>query len=340
MNTVSSIENQTIVHNNTGFGNAWVYKYEFNTVEIIMFSLGVVGLFGNGMALNIIRKGRDIRKNSSYILLFNQSLVDFLSCLYIMYANFVVPRFPYTSMSGVVDWLICVFVKSHFPASVTTVLSSFNLAAIAAERMVSILYPIFHRQYVNARFLITVVVTLWLVALVSMIPLAVTKFGIDPRGHCYMFNKLRNAVAIAHVMIFETWSLIMPLLVITYSYIRIVLKLYASEVKLKRRGADVLKTLLTVVVIYFSCALLKSIITVSSAFGRPVVDSRSNLVSLGYLLRTVSFIVNPLIYTLQYKDYRTELRRQYQLVCPRFCGIGSIAQGDGESRTKSGSSVN
>ena len=330
MNTLSSSDNQTIVYNQTGtrgFTNS-NYTYTFNDIQISMVILGVVGLFGNGIAMNIIRKGRDIKKNSSYILLFNQSLADFLSCLYIMFDNFVVPRFPNTSMSGVVDWLICALVKSHYIASVTTVLSSFNLAAIAAERMVSIAYPIHHRKYVDAPFQKRVVVSLWSVSVATMIPLTITKYGIDPRGNCYMFNKLRNGAAIVHVVAFETWTLLNPLLVIMCSYVRIVVKLYSSDVQLKRRGADVLKTLLTVVVVYFSCAILKSTISISTAFGHPVVDRMTGLVSLGFLLRTISFIVNPLIYTLQYKDYRTELRRQAEQVCPRLCGIGSVGVHD------------
>ena len=331
IHTFSSIENQTIVYNNTdfkGFGFKWGYTYRINDLNIIMISLGVVGLFGNGIAMNIIRKGRAIKKNSSYILLFNQSLTDFLSCSCIIFIIGVVHKIPTTDMSGVAVWLICMFVKTNFLAAVTTVMSSYNLSAIALDRMVSVVYPIFHRQHMDARFNIRVLISLWSFNVLIMLPFTISNNGINSRGICHMYTKLHNNAAIAHTLAFETWALFTPLLVIMYSYVRIVCKLYSSEVKLKRRGADVLKTLLTVVVVYFSCAILRTTINVAKAFGRPFGGYDSTIVTLGFLFRTISFIVNPLIYTLQYKDYRTELKRQARQVCPRLCSIGLVGVQD------------
>ena len=330
---LSSIENQTIVSNSTefkGFECKWIYTCMFNNINIIMINVGAVGLVGNGVALNVIRKGPSIRKNCSYILLFNQSLVDFLSCSYVVFLNAVVPIIPNTSMSGVVDWLICVLVKTHFVVAVTSVLSSYNLAAIALERMACIVYPIPHRRHVTARVQLRVALSLWSTTLVVMLPFTISNNGIDSRGTCHLFDKLRDRAAVAHTLAFETWALLGPLAVIVYSYARIVAKLYSSEVKLKRCCADVLRTMLTVVVVFFSCAVLRTTMNVAKAFGRPFGGHDSTVVMLGYLLRMISFIVNPLIYTLQYKDYRTELRRQAERVCPRLCGIGSVHAMDDE----------
>ena len=292
-----------------GFGFSFMVYDPLSPVAILQKVISLIGLLGNIIAMVVVLRGRAIRKHASYILLFNQSLSDSLSCLLVLIWPLVlhISRATQAGKHGVVDYLVCVFVNSRFAMRVMTVISTYNLMLMAVERMLSVVYPIFHRMHANNSNQRLVAIFIWPAIFLLTIPYIVANNGINKFSMCHYNDRMVEQGWFN--LIFESFALYLPLLVILASYTMIVNRLRNSQSIIKKRVMNVLKMLVTVVVIYVLCSALRNILTIMTSFGMDIGSQRVAWFIVAYSMRIVSFCINPFIYTLQYSDYRTELKR-------------------------------
>ena len=325
--------------NLTGLPRGGGYGPEFDfgafvklPVVNVMTTLAVIGIIGNSIAMYILVVGKAIRKHMPYVFLFNQSLADLLSCCYVLSVNYYMVRIPYGGKSGAIDYLFCVALRAGYLGVITTLVSTYNLAVIAAERTLSILWPVTHRNYVTEKSQKRAAVTVWVAVSVMLLPFMLSNNGINPAGFCYQWDRIKDRrYAILFIVVYESASFYAPLMVILCGYAGIIYKIFSAQCTIKKRAMNALRTLLIVVVVYFMCSVWRSMLSLAVAFGAKLDRNTSNLFMATYLMRTVSFVVNPLIYSLQYFDYRAELKRR---LCRHCCRDGAVGQ-DMEASEKS-----
>ena len=281
----------------------------WSPVEMLQRVVAIIGFTGNMIAMIVVLKGRSIRKNASYIFLFNQSLSDFLSCWYVL----IWPLVQYitgageSGKSGWGDYIVCVVVDSRAAMTLNTVISTYNLVLLAGERTLSIVFPVHHRMYATDRRQFMAAALVWPLTLILVTPFVVANNGINEFGKCRYNDRMKASPWF--YTLFESLALYIPLCLIIAAYISIIVKLRMGHAAVKKRLANVLRTLVTVVVVYVLCSTLRNVLAMMGAYNISLGKNRVSLYSVAYSLRIVSFCVNPLIYTLQYADYRNELKK-------------------------------
>ena len=310
----------------SGFGGDFDFDFDFRAfirlpVVNAITCLAIVGVTGNGIAMYVLVVGVSIRKHMPYVFLFNQSLADLLSCCWVLSVNYYAVHIPYGGKSGAVDYLFCVAMRAGYLGAITTLVSTYNLATIAAERTLSILRPVTHRVYVTEMSQKRAAIAVWVVVAALLLPFTLSNNGINPDGYCYQWDRIRDRrYAILFVVGYETAGFYAPLAVIMCGYAGILYKIFTARCTIKKRAMNALRTLLVVVVVYFTCSVWRSMLNLALAFGARLDRNRSSVFMAAYVMRTVSFVVNPVIYSLQYADYRLELRRLLCSRCSRRTG--------------------
>ena len=301
----------SVERNGTIFVPRFAFPDPLSPVQLVQRAVSLLGFVGNLIAMAVVLRGRSIRKNASYVLLFNQSLTDFLSCFYVL----VWPLAQHLSgagksgKNGPVDYAVCVMINSQALLKINAVVSTFNLTMLAVERMLCILFPIFHRVHATDFKQRLAALLVWPAVFCAVIPFVIADNGIDASGRCRFNDRISGKLWFD--ISYEILVLYFPLLVIVVCYSMIVYSLQMSQSAVKKRLLNVLKTLVTVVVVYVLCSSLRSILAMMSALGVDLGLRRMSLFTIAYSMKIVSFVINPFIYTLQYADYRTELRKLF-----------------------------
>ena len=241
-----------------GWGGAFDFQAFIRLPVVnVMTTLALIGVIGNGIAMYILVVGKAIRKHMPYVFLFNQSLADLMSCCYVLSVNYYTVGIPYGGKSGVVDYLFCIALRAGYLGVITTLVSTYNLAMIAAERTLSILWPVTHRNYVTENSQKRAVVIVWVGVASMFLPFMLSNNGINPAGFCYNWDRVsERRWAILFIVAYETASFYAPLAVILCGYAGILYKIFSAQCTIKKRAMNALRTLLIVVVVYFMCSVV------------------------------------------------------------------------------------
>ena len=303
----------------------------FESIHLWMTAIGVVGVFSNLVALFILTKSKRIRCGQSYVLLMNQSLIDFTCSThtFVWLAVWFTGR-PDNKVTGnASDWFECAIVRTQFMIAWSTCSSSYNLAVLSLERMFSVVKPIAHRVGFNRANQKLVSVAVWALGAAVMLGFNVPTNGVDPAtGRCYFWSRFpsrshAHAYAVTLVLLYN----VLPVAVMVGSYAAIYAKLgdfgrgVAGSAHVVK--TNVVKTLATCVIAYIGCHTLRSTLSLAARFGHSGA-MLGGLYQLGMMLMQVNSIVNPFIYMLQFKDYRVELWRQLAR-CGARCGVRHVA---------------
>ena len=280
-------------------------------IQLLQRSVSLIGVSGNLIAMFVVVRGRSIRSHASYVLLFNQSLADGMCCFY----SLILPlldhfKRPYISGGGLstsCHYLFCVFVNSSSFLVIVNIVSTMNLLCMAVERMLAVVYPLLHRRHADDKAQRLAAGLIWPAVFCFAVPFVVVNNGVRRIGVCYYNDRMREHRWF--VVTFETCGYYLPLAGMTACYVSVLRRLVTGGAVVKRRLVNVLRTLVTVVVVYVLCSCPRNVITIMSAFDVTLGRHRANLFTTAYTLKIASFCVNPLIYTLQYSDYRNELKR-------------------------------
>ena len=301
-NSTTTIELSTAAPSNKNFS-----KLIFDSCLLF---ISVIGVTGNSVALFILSSSRKIRKTRSYTLLSNQCLIDIFCCL-VTQATLVTKYTMRTDgRSSSLDWFICSFIHSQLFIAIGSCTSSLNLGLLTAEKMVSILWPIFHRLRCNERLLRAAGAAMWLLGAGIMLAHSIPTNGIDPRGRCYFWNRFSTTLrAETYAVTFNLFFALIPFAVMSVSYAAIYARLSLYGVG-KDVKVNVVKMLASCVCTYFLCHSLRLYLSFASRFtGRNWMSEPIFMFAVA--LVQANTLVNPVIFALQYRDYRSELRYQW-----------------------------
>ena len=295
-------------------------------VDSVLFVISLVGMAGNSVAMFILTSSVKIRKSRSYMLLMNQCLLDFmisiLSIIYLLFKNFG----DWSSMTGSWDLFLCHVIYSQLYIIMMIFASSYNLVALSIERMTSVVWPVFHKVRCTRRMTSILAVTTWVSAFFINTAFSLPVNGINPANRkCYYWNNFHSQLHSQIYSVFtNSFSVLFPLLMMLISYAM----MYAS-ISSRRMGSgvklNVARMLATCVLLYACCNLPKVTLVLISRFTSNNMF-QSKLFIVGIIMMQMNSIVNPFIYSLQYMDYKTELKRQYRRILGRMSDKVSVSE--------------
>ena len=309
--------------------------------DIFLLLIIIIGFVGNGSAVHILYSCKSIRRSPYFTLLVNQSLADVATCVTTavwLITNRTVRK---THMSGFQDWLICSLVHNQYPVAATVAVSSYNLAAISLERMASVLFAIEHRNHWNPRLARWVAASTWAIGCGVMLVVACFINGIRDNGRCHFWSNFPSKdAARGYAVFFFFFYNGFPTMIMLTSYAAIYHKVSSSSSATApivatsgggggaaggggaTKSADtspgnakqtmaIVKVMATCVLAYVLCHGGRAFMSVAARFD---TSGRFPMTGPFYVLTLVvmqaNSAVNPLIYMLQYSQYRKELNKQ------------------------------
>src|SRR6218665_1218154 len=182
----------------------------------------VIGLFGsfmNGVVLNILLS-KKLRSKASYLLIINQVVLDFLSCLFLLPCYVIKIHRIYTA--GNWGKFVCNVFYMDNSVFALQAASKTNLVLIAAERYLKIIHEVFQRTYFRRWMLFAGLVFSWVTVVFINVVYVWVSDVVD--GVCYPYYnwQSRNSYMTygGYVMV---WEFAIPLILFVYLYGRILL---------------------------------------------------------------------------------------------------------------------
>ena len=279
-------------------------------VDGVLFFISIIGIAGNSVAMFILTSSVKIRKSRSYVLLMNQCLLDFTTTLFMI--TYMGAKYfgRWSSMTGSWDLIRCHVIYSQLYVTMAIFSSSYNLVALSVERMSSVVWPVFHKVRCTRRLTSIVAMSMWVFGFGIATAFGLPVNGIDPVNRkCYYWNHFPSRLnSQIYSVLYNTFYSLLPLLMMLTSYA----VMYAS-ISSRRMCIDiklnVARMLATCVLLFLCCHVFKVTLVMISRFTSNNLFN-STIFVVGVIMVQMNSIVNPFIYSLQYMDYKTELRRQ------------------------------
>ena len=270
-------------------------------IDVAYYCIAIVGFCGNAVAVYIISSSTSIKQSKSYILLVNQCLFDIIYNVFILIYIVARPFLKNKNMSGIIDWFSCSVIHSQVLVGAMLTSSSYNLCALALERMICILFPIFHRVRITERVLKMVAAFIWILGPFLMFSLAIPSSYITPNGTCYFWNgfdkKWSLFIAISTNIIVSIFPFIIMIVAFAAMYIRI--HLLGLKVRM-----NVIRMLGTCVILFCICHCLHSSLSIIMTWFKPNDPSwhAKPIFRFAQLLMQLNSLVNPFVFYVQYTD--------------------------------------
>ena len=312
------MDNTTMAAN----GSTSLHGIKFDLISHILFAITlmmtIIGIFGNTVALFILTSSKKIKTSKSYILLMNQSAIDLLYCLIVILNIALINLLSWNNMNGLWDSVLCHVIYSNLNSGIVLCCSSYNLVALSLDRMVSVLWPIMHRINITRRNMLNLSVFVWILGCIVMMMFSIPVNGIKPNKTCYFWDnyQLNSTSYTVYMISFNMAISIIPLLLMLVSFIIIYIRI-STTVSNTNVKLNVIKMLATCVCLYCACHIPRAIISIYHRFyeNELIVDIQLFITSM--MMVQLNAIVNPIIYCIQYVDYRKELRKRVDTLLGR-----------------------
>ena len=288
-------------------------------VDSILFIISMVGMMGNSVAMFILTSNVKIRKSKSYVLIMNQCLLDFTTTLFMI--TYIASNYlhNWSSMTGSWDLVMCHVIYSQLYVTMPIFSSSYNLVALSVERMISVVWPVVHKVRCTRRLTLIVAVSTWVFGFGIATAFAIPVNGINPSNRrCYYWNNIPSHLhSQIYAVIFNMTYSLLPLSMMLTSYAVMYASILSRRMRLEIK-LNVARMLATCVLLYVCCHVLKVTLVMISRFSTITIDLQGALYVVGNSMVQANSIVNPFIYSLQYMDYKKELKRQIRRITGRM----------------------
>jgi len=221
MSTVDYLEVPTT--NGLVFNYSAIYNSQesFNNTVFCAFVIviGVFGSFMNGVVLNILLS-KKLRSKPSYLLIINQVVLDFLSCLFLIPCYIVKVHIFY--LAGNWGKFVCNVFYMDNSVYALQAASITNLVLIAAERYMKIVHEVFHRRYCKWCLLFAGLAFSWVTVVVIDLVFVWVSEVVDGVCYPYYYWQSRDSY-LTYGGFVMVWEFIIPLILFAYLYGRILL---------------------------------------------------------------------------------------------------------------------
>nr|XP_054767288.1 gastrin/cholecystokinin type B receptor-like [Lytechinus pictus] len=288
--------------------------------EILQAVFAAIGLAGNLLVMAVLFQRRTTRKSAD-------ALIGALAAADFMTSLFMIPhREPQTVPDTLIGHLACKVLLSSVFMWVSVMASVFTLTAISVERFIAVVYPLYAKRYLTTRRTITTVIIIWVCcAIINCQSFVVT--SVDPSTrNCIVRYKSMVSQKIFGICVFLLLFVI-PTSIMLLSQILIARELQRQSVRfaddqrtdpsspaynILRAKKRVVRLLLIVVSMYIICWAPDHIAFL--AFNLHLLDVSFLYSPLYHGLVVLAFFnscVNPIIYGVNYPEFRKALRETF-----------------------------
>lgn len=197
---------------------------EISNSDVLMASIGAIGMLSNIALLAILvhsKKFRDI----SYVFIINVAFSDFVTALAV--CCLTLRNMLHTSLTTVIGQIFCKIL--YFVFCTTYDISAFSLAAISWYRYKIIVNPLNCRsQSFICKHWRTVIIAIWSISLLISSPtlLLITSTNVG-EARCDIYYPYGYVPNVIYFSLFFIITYLIPLLLMSYNYIRIGKNLYS-----------------------------------------------------------------------------------------------------------------
>ncbi len=310
---------------------------------ISSFVVGFLGVVGNGVVILVCI--RYPLRGVTNILVCNQSIIDLLSSIVFVlrYGLFSDVQLP--DDNGSAADFVCKVWISEYPLWALAVASTGNLIYLTIERYLAVFYPITYRQKFTPFKAKLIALLPWIVGMLHELPWAMSH-EVRENGCTHQWWTEQSGFIIGIIVPINHY--VLPLLIMTFVYTRIVYKLRSGPVTTgstkgnkgslsNRASQNVIKTMFMVSLTYLICWGPNEILYFYSNMGG-YVDWNGVLYYYTVVSALCNMCVNPFIYALHYQDFRMKLGKMLVTFCPNLCSCCPCYK-DFVNRTSSDPSV-
>ncbi|XP_077989264.1 somatostatin receptor type 5-like [Glandiceps talaboti] len=337
-----SESNQTNEFDNEGIGVLpyWMFHFFIPTFYTIIC---VSGLIGNTIVIFVVVRCR-AWKWVPDVYIFNLAAAD---CLFLLGLPFL--AYFNSTKKWMFGDILCKIITGIDGLNMFT--GIFTLTAMSVDRYVAVVHPIWSKTHRTVEMARIVCIVLWILSGLASVPL-----WIYAKTQTFAGVTVCNVVCPGYIkktFVIYAFALgfVLPLLIVTISYVNIVLFLYngtrrpQSRHRIGRVGVMILLAICLFVICWSPFWITQVMITLTNS------DDRTKALKVAYFFTTsltyVNSCLNPVVYTYVRRDFRetiTKLLRKGFKSTPRIVinehtwnGNGSNSQYPMTPRTNTGS---
>lgn len=315
------------------------------TLAVVYLVIALLGVSGNALVLVVVLRSKRIKKRDGNWFVASQSCIDLITAIYLVFKTiFMVKVSPLPA--GIRGQLRCLLWDTDVFLWSLFCISTFNLVALSLEMYLEVVFPLRHKASVSKkRIMVTIVVV------VTFNLAEGTAYIIPPSGvvdgECLAMVLWPNndvKVAVGILVIFLQYFLPLGLFAYIYLHIMYTLQRRVTPVtaqsdikaickdgdsqphrsshtagnrnragKMSRMKKNLIKTFLTVTIMFVLCWTLNQVIFLMFNLGYNL-DFDGHLYHVSVVGVFLNCAVNPFIYMTKFDQFRQEFKR---LFCPR-----------------------
>ena len=215
------------------------FKPDDILLPIIRCCIGVTGIIGNLLVcIVVVRLWSTNKRNATNILIANQALIDLFASIILVTVTmteiFEVPP-PNNYFFG---QIICKFWSSRFLLFAAFTASTINLTEISIERYLAVIHPIYYSmKFANTTIAKILPAIPWLIGPIWQFIIALLRYDFIPSSvSCtYEAESYTDAMEKIFGVIVFLWDYFIPVLIMTFAFIKIVMKFRQQNLKVASR---------------------------------------------------------------------------------------------------------
>ena len=285
--------------------------------------IGGLGLFGNGFVIVVILSGRAMRKQFTNGYIINQSVVDALGGLCLIFSTAF--ENDGRRFETILDEIYCRIWLTKVLMWCCFLSSTYNLIALTFERYLAVVHPVWHKTKLTKGKVIASMAFVWMFGPAYNLLYTVPAAGITEDGECTAYTIWPNvltqrAVGVLTILI----QFLLPLFLLVYFYSKMIFVLRQRVAPEAGGGAgdrrkdtmagarkNILKTLAIVACCFVFCWIWNQVYFLLYNLGMKGLGFTNWFHSISVSLVFVNCCINPLIYIAKYEQFKKAARNLF-----------------------------
>ena len=299
----------------------------FSTREIILRCIygiiGCLGILGNSTVCTVFLLRRKAFSSVTNMLILNQSIIDLLDSIIFLILRFGPEKHLPVNTLGE---FLCRFWYNEYVLWSLFVASTVNLVFVSLERYFAICHSVKYRTLFSAKVPRIGIPCVWLTGFIyQMYWVGVHDFGTENEWGDICYPKWRsNGVQIFMGLFLFTCEFLLPLTIMTFSYISIIMMLRRRTGKNRKTKVNAFQkakrnvtiTLCLVFVSYVVCWTPTEFTYLLYNMGYHY-DFTSTTHDVIVVLVLCNMIVNPFIYGFKYEHFQKQFKKLFCTCCDK-----------------------
>ena len=280
--------------------------------------IGSLGVLGNSIVCTVFLLRRRAFNSVTNMLILNQSTIDLLDSIVFLILRFGPRYLPHNSLG---EFLCRLWYNEYIMWSLF-IASTLNLMFLSLERYFATCHPVKHRKLFSKRVPKIGIPCVWIAGFTyQSYWIAVQVFGPDDGWGCYPSWPSTAVQKFMGLLLF-TCEYLLPLSIMTFSYVSIVLMLRrrtrdnqkAVVTAFQKAKKNVTITLCLVFVSYVVCWTPTEFAYLLFNMGYPY-NFASTTHDMVVVIVLCNMIVNPIIYAFKYQHFQQQFQKLFCRCC-------------------------